>query len=149
MAKFKSIKKYDHTEGFSCCFRQWRAQSHCSKLHGYALAFEFVFESEKLDIRNWVVDFGGLKELKNDLKYWFDHTTLVSHSDPELKIFEELNKLEIIDLRILPHVGCEKVCEFVWSLGNKILKVNNLDQDVRLKSVQVWEHPGNSAMYEV
>ena len=48
----------------SCAFRQWRADSHCKFIHGYRLVAKFWFECEKLDERNWVVDFGGLKELK-------------------------------------------------------------------------------------
>ncbi len=41
---YRSTKMYDHNEGLSCCFRQWRAtDSHCRLIHGYALAFKFVF----------------------------------------------------------------------------------------------------------
>ena len=58
MAKFKSTKTYGHDLGFSAAFRQWRADSHCKYIHGYALAFRFEFEADELDVRNWVVDFG-------------------------------------------------------------------------------------------
>jgi len=57
---FRSTKTYNHNEGLSCCFRQWRADSHCKLLHGYALAFKFVFATRELDARNWCYDFGGL-----------------------------------------------------------------------------------------
>ena len=37
MAKFQSTKLFD---GFSCVFRQWRAEdTHCKYLHGYAISF--------------------------------------------------------------------------------------------------------------
>ncbi len=33
-AIYRSTKSYDHSEGLSCCFRQWRAtHSHCSLVH--------------------------------------------------------------------------------------------------------------------
>ena len=62
MKKFESGKVYAHNTGHSCAFRQWKADSHCNLIHGYALQFELTFGSDKLDNRNWVVDFGGLKE---------------------------------------------------------------------------------------
>ncbi|HEX2555077.1 MAG TPA: hypothetical protein VHL98_15360, partial [Microvirga sp.] len=49
LAIYRSTKVYDHNEGLSCCFRQWRAtHSHCRLLHGYALAFKFVFATHEL-----------------------------------------------------------------------------------------------------
>ena len=53
----------------SCAFRQWRAtHSHCSKLHGYQLKAKFWFSGSSLDDKNWIVDFGGLKDLKSKLQ---------------------------------------------------------------------------------
>ena len=76
--RFTSGKTYTHATGHSCAFRQWKADSHCNLIHGYALSFHFEFESEELDSRNWVMDFGGLRPLKDLLEDWFDHTLLVA-----------------------------------------------------------------------
>ena len=63
--KYYSTKTYGHEEGLSCMFRQPLAtHSHCSLLHGYALSFSFKFGCNHLDDKNWVVDFGDLKDLK-------------------------------------------------------------------------------------
>ena len=67
MNNFKSTKTYKSSKGFSCCFRQWKADSHCKYLHGYSLEISIQFEALNLDKRNWVVDFGGLKELEKEL----------------------------------------------------------------------------------
>ena len=48
----RSIKTYGNEVGLSCCFRQWRTDSHCNKLHGYSLGFRFIFEAAKLDEHN-------------------------------------------------------------------------------------------------
>ena len=49
METFKSTKLFD---GFSTCFRQWRAEdTHCKFLHGYAVSFRVWFKGE-LDERN-------------------------------------------------------------------------------------------------
>ena len=55
---YQSTKQFGQDLGLSCCFRQWRAESHCNQLHGYAIAIRLVFEAEELDVRRWVVDFG-------------------------------------------------------------------------------------------
>ena len=34
---YRSSKTYGHEIGLSAAFRQWRAQSHCRLIHGYAL----------------------------------------------------------------------------------------------------------------
>ena len=52
----------------SCAFRQPQAESHCKFIHGYRLKAKFWFTADKLDKNHWVVDFGGLKELKKLLE---------------------------------------------------------------------------------
>jgi len=85
---YLSTKTFGHELGLSAAFRQWKADSHCRFLHGYALAVKFTFAAEELDVRNWVVDFGGLKGLKQILEDTFDHKTLVASDDP---LWEMLN----------------------------------------------------------
>ncbi len=44
MAKYNSTKLFD---GYSTCFRQWRAEgTHCRFLHGYVVSFRVWFEGE-------------------------------------------------------------------------------------------------------
>ena len=144
---FRSTKYYDHNEGLSCCFRQWRAtHSHCRLIHGYALAFKFVFATFELDERNWCFDFGGLKPVKAWLKDLFDHTMLVAQDDPELARFEALHRDGLVNLRVLPAVGCEATAKHVF--GHVAAFVHEETKGrVWLESVEVKEHGGNSAIY--
>jgi 6-pyruvoyltetrahydropterin/6-carboxytetrahydropterin synthase len=144
---FRSTKYYDHNEGLSCCFRQWRAtHSHCRLIHGYALAFKFVFATFELDERNWCFDFGGLKPVKAWLKDLFDHTMLVAQDDPELARFEDLHRDGLVNLRVLPAVGCEATAKHVF--GHVAAFVHEETKGrVWLESVEVKEHGGNSAIY--
>ena len=142
---YYSTKTYDHNEGLSCAFRQWRAKdSHCSWIHGYALAVKFTFGCKELDDRNWVQDFGGLKEIKQWLKHTFDHTLCIAEDDPELETFKGLEDLDLVDLRIMPAVGCEKFAEYIY---NHVSKIVNEDRKW-LESVEVREHGANSAIYQ-
>lgn len=146
-ALYRSTKTYDHNEGLSCCFRQWRAvHSHCRLIHGYALAFKFVFAASELDERNWCFDFGGLKDVKQWLHKQFDHTMIVAEDDPYLPTFESLAASGLVDLRILPAVGCEAVAEFAFSHINAIV-CERTEGRVWVESVEVREHDGNSALY--
>ena len=44
--------------------RQWRAQNHCSFVHGYGRFVEITFGCYQRDERGWVVDFGDLRDVK-------------------------------------------------------------------------------------
>lgn len=190
MGKYYSTKTYGNDRGLSCCFRQWRStHSHCSLLHGYSIGIKLIFESETLDDRNWVMDFGGLKAFKEWSEYMFDHTIVVAEDDPHLEYFQKMNAMITIgpkfdpdskkpnergalcDLRIVEGVGCEKFAELAFKKMEEILKSfqekgqwefeDHRDMTVRefaarypvgkgvkLKSVEVFEHAGNSAVYE-
>ena len=146
-ATWRSTKTYGHEEGLSCCFRQWRAtHSHCRLLHGYALAFRLSFASDALDERNWCFDFGGLKPVKAWLHEMFDHTTLVAADDPELGEFKRLAERGLVDLRILPAVGCEATARQAFEFVSAF--VDDATQGrVWLDEVEVREHSGNAAVF--
>jgi 6-pyruvoyltetrahydropterin/6-carboxytetrahydropterin synthase len=143
----RSTKTYDHSEGLSCCFRQWRAQSHCRLVHGYALAFRFVFATRELDRCGWCFDFGGLKPVRAWLHEMFDHTMLVAADDPDLPEFKRLEEKGLVDLRVLSKVGCEATAEFVFRHVARFVMEQTVGR-VWLESVEVSEHGGNSALYE-
>ena len=132
----------------SCAFRQWRAtHSHCRFLHGYQLKAKLWFGGSSLDEKNWIVDFGGLKELKAKLQHVFDHTTTVAADDPELATFEELDKKGIIQLRVLEKgVGIERVAEVVYSIANSYVKALTNGR-CWVDRVEVFEHEDNSATF--
>lgn len=144
---YKSSKTYGHEVGLSCCFRQWRADSHCRFMHGYALKVRLDFEADFLDSRNWVVDFGSLKDFKAWLVEMFDHTTLVAYDDPHLPEFQELERAGLVQLRVVDHVGCEAFAEGIFNAAKAWLRQQGYAPRVRLTSVEVSEHGANSATY--
>ena len=144
---YRSTKSYGHAEGLSCAFRQWRAtHSHCRLVHGYALAFKFVFVTHELDEHNWCFDFGGLKPIKAWLHETFDHKFLVAEDDPEIDRFRQLAEHGLVALRILPAVGCEAVAHMVFDYVAQFVS-ETTGKRVWLEHVEVSEHSGNSAIY--
>ena len=150
---FKSTKLFD---GFSCCFRQWKAKTtHCRFLHGYGISFRVTFEGQ-LDHRNWVWDFGGMKRAKTKIDgmspkewmdYMFDHTVLVAIDDPDLKIFQTMHDNSIIQLRVIEATGAEKFAEFIFKKLNTFVRTETNDR-VHVKRVEFMEHNKNTAIYE-
>ena len=101
----------------------------------------------KLDERNWIVDFGGLKPLKNWLAEMFDHTYLVAEDDPELETFKELHEKSLVDLRIVPATGCERFAEMVFDYAQDLVS-ELTDGRCWVQEVTVREHGHNSATVE-
>ena len=142
-----STKTFGHDVGLSACFRQWRAESHCRHLHGYALAVRFEFEANVLDVRNWVVDFGSLKSLRGWLEDTFDHTLLVAEDDPLKDELCGLAGLDLCRAVVVPATGCEAFAELIYGATQVWLKDNGYAPRCRLRSVTVSEHGANSAIY--
>ena len=145
MTRFLSSKKYGHERGLSAAFRQWRAESHCRFMHGYSLEFEFVFGTHELDENNWVVDFGGLKELESWLRLNFDHKTLVASDDPNYSLFEEMHENGIIDMVTVEGTGCEMFAKIAMEYAKELI-LNITQGRCWVESVSVREHGANSAI---
>jgi hypothetical protein len=107
----------------------------------------------------------------------FDHTLVIAQDDPHLKMFEIMaglglqNQGGVCDIRIVEGVGCEKFAELAYKTMENILRAFQagnswflvaqdgttlkefqcrypVGQGVRLRSAEVFEHAGNSAIYE-
>ena len=133
----------------SCAFRQWKADhSHCHYVHGYRLQAKFWFGCTELDNKNWVVDFGGLKELKTALEKQFDHTLCVAADDPLIDLFKQLHSKGGCDLRIMDRgVGIERTAEWCFETANNIIKQQTGGR-CWVEKVEVWEHDKNSAVVQ-
>ena len=144
---YYSTKTYGNDRGFSCAFRQPNAShSHCSLIHGYSLGFKFTFTSEKLDDKNWVYDFGNCKWIKKFLEDEFDHTLALDKSDPHFDYLFDMKNKGLANVVVMDGVGCEKFAEHVYKFVAPEVE-KQTDQRVRLKSVEVFEHGANSAIY--
>ena len=147
-----STKVFD---GFSCVFRQWKAEStHCRFLHGYGVSFKVWFEGE-LDERNWVWDFGGMKRAKTQIDgmnpkawmdYMFDHTLVVAEDDPFLESFQRMDEAGAAQIRVIPATGAERFAEYIYGKLNTFVK-EETEGRVRVKQVEFREHGKNSAIY--
>jgi len=131
----------------SCAFRQFGAtHSHCHLLHGYQLKAKFYFSASSLDSNNWIVDFGGLKQLKQILNDQFDHTLCIAENDPLLEVFQHLHNLGGCNLKVMSGVGIEKTAEWCFNAATQFLKDTYGDR-CWVEKVEVYEHENNSAIF--
>ena len=152
MPKFQSTKVFD---GFSCVFRQWRAEgTHCKYLHGYGVSFKVWFEGD-LDERNWVWDFGGMKRAigtidgmspKEWMDYMFVHTLVVAEDDPYLEGFKAMGEHGLSQTRVIPAVGAEQFAKFIYEKLNTFIDEETSGR-VKVVKVEFREHSKNSAIY--
>ena len=153
MGKYQSTKLFD---GFSCVFRQWRAEgTHCKYIHGYGVSFRVWFEGE-LDERNWVWDFGGMKRAKGTIDglnpkawmdYMFDHTMIIAEDDPFIESFRLMGQAGAAQVRILPAVGAEKFAEYIYNKLQAFVSEETAGR-VSVVRVEFLENGRNTAIYE-
>lgn len=118
--QYKYVSTKEYVDAFPCAYRQYLADSHCNLIHGYAFSMKFYFGTNDLDVRNWVADYGGLKELKEVLQSQFDHTLLVAETDPHLDVYKQLEALKLAKLTILPKLGCEALADQLYKYVNGV-----------------------------
>ena len=106
MSKYISSKTYKHLGPVA--YRQWRAESHCNNIHGYALSFYFEFEAETLDARNWVMDFGGLRFL-----YEYINTIFLKDYGEQDRIWCSRVEVRETDSNMAMKVGHREDGEFI------------------------------------
>ena len=145
---YYSTKTYGHDRGLSAVFRQPNAtHSHCSLLHGYSLGFKFTFACKELDDKNWVVDFGSLKPLKNWLEEMFDHKVVLDGADPEMDAFIALQERGLCEIRQFDGVGVERFAFHAWLFADTLVQQETKGRCWCVE-VECSEHGANSAIYE-
>lgn len=139
---YRVTKTFPHSMGLSVAFRQWKAKSHCNKIHGYALKVAITLEEGSyLTEEGWVYDFGNFSWLEDYLREQFDHKLLVARDDPQLPAFLDLrDKYQVAEVVVVDDVGMEAFAKMIYQTAK-------FSAQHPIKSVEVWEHEGNGVYY--
>lgn len=129
-----------------CAYRNWRSDTDCYLLHGYDRSFKFVFGATHLDKQGFVVDFGGLKEVKRQLEDWFDHTTILQADDPLINVFREIERKGHLKLKTFPLISCEGLAEYVGEYVDHMIR-KYTDNRAFVITCEMIEAEKNSAIY--
>lgn len=134
--------------------RQPNHLGHCHLIHGHNWIFSITFTSKTLDKNGFVIDFGGMRGLKELFETYFDHTLVLNQDDPRLKDITRClegtgrgNGLARICL--VPNCGAEGIAQKVEVITRGWLTdcEEYLRRHVRVTSVTVFEDEKNSATY--
>ncbi len=101
--------------------RQWRHPGHCHFAHGENWVVHLTIGCHQLDDQNFVVDYGGLRPVRNWLEYLLDHTLLIDQDDPARDTFQALHDAKLCDLRIVPSASAEGLCRFILQKAEQIV----------------------------
>lgn len=140
---YRSSKTF---HGFPCAHRRWRHGGHCAQVHGYSRGFRIWFECEQRTENGFVVDFGGLRAVRDWLTAHFDHTLLLDADDPLLDRFRDLERLGACRIVTYADVGMEGTAKFVHDWLDAWIRKETGGR-AWVVSVEVFENQNNSAIY--
>jgi len=136
-----SIKIEDH---FSAAHRI-EGHPKCGRLHGHNYVVEAVFAGPITGM-GYIADFAELKAILKDITDSVDHVYLISGSniqagDPYAEIARDRDEAAEIDVDVS---SAEQLAEWFY---NMIRRALNIDSDVTIESVKVYETPNTWAEY--
>lgn len=144
MQRITCTKRFDN---YPFAHRQPSHPGHCHLIHGHNWGFEFEFACHTLSPEGFVVDFGGLKWLREFLDRRFDHTLVLNADDPSLPLFRDLERASLCKLHVVPNCGAEGLARHLLDGINVDLQYSESysARGVHLVRVTVYEDTRNSA----
>lgn len=129
--------------------RNWNSGTRCARIHGYARTVEITIVARELDDRQWVMDLGNLRFIRDELVEMWDHKQLVADNDPLLEDFKRLEDKGALSLTILDHSrgwgpGLEGSCQHLYdTFREKVREASN--GRCHISKVEIWEKSENRA----
>ena len=138
-----SSKLFEH---LASAYRNHKSKSDCFMLHGYSRDIFVEFGWKDLNSEDFVVDFGGLKDIKRWLEDNFDHTVVLQADDPMARTFREFSKNGDCKLTLIPCVSAEGwACYIAKYMDQKIREITK--GRAWVISLEVRENSKNAAKY--
>lgn len=109
----------------------------CRNLHGHNARALITLESESLDERGMVIDFG---DIKRSLQTWIDeqldHRTLLCRDDPILHVLKNLGE-PVFEMDVNP--TAENIARLIFEEAER--------RGLPVVEVALWETPRSCAVY--
>jgi 6-pyruvoyltetrahydropterin/6-carboxytetrahydropterin synthase len=115
----------------------------CQNFHGHEFIVKVELRSPNLDKNNMVIDFSEVKRIVNLVLDNFDHSMILNKDDPMLRKFPT-------EYRIFSFSGdptAEKLSEYFFDRISIELTAANVNDDIKLVSVSVWENSDSMIKY--
>lgn len=125
--------------------RQHRHGGHCALVHGHNWSIKFTFACQELDENAFVVDFGGLRYIREWIDDTFDHACVFNSDDPLREALVAAAPGAWKPL-VVENCSAEGIAEFVFDAVDPMVRERTSGR-AWLESVEVAEDSRNSARY--
>ena len=125
--------------------RQHRHAGQCALVHGHNWSLRFTFACGRMDVNGFVVDFGGLRYIREWIDATLDHACLFNADDPlrELLIAAAPGAWKPV---VVEHCSAEGIARFVFDAIDPMVREHTSGR-AWLQSVEIHEDSRNSACY--
>ena len=132
---------------FAMGHRQALHQGHCKYVHGHDVKVKIRISAleSQLTKEGFVYDFGKFKKFRTELNWLLDHKLLINEDDPEREYFEDMDRRNLADIRIVPNCGAEGMAKHVYQMLCEELKDVT---SVVVESVEFFEDDHNTAIWQ-
>lgn len=125
--------------------RQHMHDGHCALIHGHNWSFALTFGCHARDVSGFVIDFGKLRSIREELETRFDHSCVFAENDPLRETIVQAAP-EAFKVHVVPNCSSEGLCEYVFEWVDELVR-SHTDGRVFLVGVEVTEDQRNSAAY--
>lgn len=126
--------------------RQHHHPGHCQLIHGHNWGIKLTFACKETDSNGFVIDFGGLKFIRQWIDKNLDHACVLNQDDPKLKhLLRELDGL--IQPLIVENCSAEGLAKYFYETFDPMVRKETGDR-AWIESVEVLEDSRNAARYE-
>lgn len=129
----------------SFAHRQDQHDGHCALIHGHNWTFTFEFAAESLDANGFVIDFGKLGFLRDEIWRRFDHAYVYNRGDEASVALVQAHPNLFKPLE-LDHCSCEGIARYLLDLFQPEVAAATAGR-VRISAVAVEEDSKNVARY--
>lgn len=125
--------------------RQHNHDGHCALVHGHNWSFTFEFASRTLDETGFVVDFGKLGFIRQEIAARFDHAYVYNRGDAASArmVAAEGSLFKALEVE---RCSCEGIARYLLELTQPLVKAATGGR-VWVAAVEVEEDSKNSARY--
>lgn len=125
--------------------RQHHHQGHCRFIHGHNWAITLTFACRETDENGFVIDFGGLKFIKQWLGKNLDHACVLNEDDPQRDHL--LSQLDgMIKPLIVENCSSEGLARHFHAVFDEMVR-DQTEGRVWIQGIEVREDSRNASQY--
>lgn len=128
--------------------RQHKHGGHCTLVHGHNWKISITFGCKEPDNNGFVIDFGGLKFIKDWIALNLDHACVFNRDDPMREALFRVGEGSVWKMYVVDSCSCEGMAKHLHELFDPLVREKTTGR-AWIVSIEVAEDSKNSAVYSV